>query len=167
MNQLKRYSIIGVIFVLITGTLSHFIYRWTDDNFIIGLFVPINESTWEHMKLLFFPMLLYSLLIAPKFRENTCIVSSLFSGILLGTFLIPVIFYTYTGIIGYNIFILDLLTFALCVLSAFYAAYRLVLSCAMQKYRNLLCGLIFAIFLCFLLFTYFPPSIGLFANPKS
>lgn len=167
MNHLKRYSIIGVIFVLITGTLSHFIYGWTENNFIIGLFVPINESTWEHMKLLFFPMLLYSFIIAPKFKGNKCIASSLYAGILLGTFLIPVVFYTYTGIIGYNIFILDLLTFALCVLSAFYVACRLALSCAMQKYKILLCGLIFVTFLCFLLFTYLPPSIGLFAIPKS
>lgn len=166
MNKLKCYTVIGAIFVLITGTLSHFLYEWTNYNYIIGLFTPVNESTWEHMKLIFFPMLLYSLFMILKLKNNyKCLVSSLSSGILLGTFLIPVIFYTYSGILGFNIFILDLLTFAVSVIAAFYAAYRLTLSCNMQRYTILLWGLIIVITICFLLFTYYPPNIGLFAIP--
>lgn len=166
MSQLKYYTVIGAIFVLITGTLSHFLYKWTNYNFVIGLFTPVNESTWEHMKLIFFPMLLYSLFMMIKLnKEHICTPSSLSSGILLGTLLIPVIFYTYTGILGYNIFILDLLTFAVSVLAAFYTVYRLALSCRMQRYTILLCGLIIVMTICFLLFTYYPPDIGLFAVP--
>lgn len=56
---LKTYTIIGVFFVLAAGSLAHFLYDWTGSNAIAGLFVPVNESVWEHMKLLFFPMLLY------------------------------------------------------------------------------------------------------------
>ena len=52
-------TIIGVIFVSAAGTLLHFVYSWTGNNSIIGLFAPVNESTWEHMKLLYFPMLLF------------------------------------------------------------------------------------------------------------
>lgn len=168
MNQLKRYTIIGVVFVLITGTLAHFIYEWTGNNFITGLFTPVNESTWEHMKLLFFPMLLYSFFIIPKLkRRYRCIASSMYCGILLGTSLIPVIFYTYSGILGYNFFILDLLTFVSSVAAGFYAAFKLTLSCKMRKYTVLLCCLITIITICFLLFTYLPPNIGLFAIPTS
>lgn len=166
MSQLKYYTVIGAIFVLITGTLSHFLYEWTNYNFVIGLFTPVNESTWEHMKLIFFPMLLYSLFIMMKLKkDHICTASSLSSGILLGTLLIPVIFYTYTGILGYNIFILDLLTFAVSVLAAFYTVYKLALSYSMQRYTILLCGLIIVMTICFLLFTYYPPNIGLFAVP--
>ena len=53
---LKTYTIIGVFFVLAAGSLAHFLYDWTGSNAIAGLFVPVNESVWEHMKLLFFPM---------------------------------------------------------------------------------------------------------------
>lgn len=63
MKHLKRYTIIGIIFVLITGTFAHFLYDWTENNHIVGFFTPINESIWEHMKLLFFPMLIYSVFI--------------------------------------------------------------------------------------------------------
>lgn len=167
-KQLKRYSVIGAIFVLIIGTISHFLYEWTENNFLAGFFVPVNESTWEHMKLLFFPMLLYSFFMMCKLKRNDrCIVSALSAGILAGTLLIPVIFYTYTGVLGYNIFVFDLLTFALSVITAFLVAYRLSLSCGMQKYCILLCSFIVILTICFWVFTYRQPSIGLFAVPHS
>ena len=124
MNQLKRYLIIGTIFVIILGTLSHFFYDWSNNNFVVGFFSPVNESTWEHMKLVFFPMLLFSLFANSKLKSiYPCITSSLLFGILIGTFLIPIFFYTYTGILGYNVFILDLITFILAVICAFCKKY--------------------------------------------
>ena len=61
MNRLKRCTLIGILFVSVTGTLSHFLYQFSGNCFLTGLFSPVGESTWEHMKLLFFPMLFYSL----------------------------------------------------------------------------------------------------------
>ena len=37
-------------------------YDWSGQMWFVGLFVPVNESTWEHMKLLFVPMLIYIML---------------------------------------------------------------------------------------------------------
>ena len=166
MTQLKRYTIIGAIFVTILGTLSHFFYDLSNQNFIVGFFSPINESTWEHMKLIFFPMLLFSLFVISKLKEsNPCITSAFLSGILIGTLLIPLIFYTYTGILGYNVFILDLLAFLLSVIGAFFVAYRLTLSCRMKEYTMLLWIAVGIVFLFFLLFTIAPPYIALFADP--
>ena len=71
MKQLKKYTIIGsTFFVLITGTLSHFIYEWSGNNFIVGFFFPVNESTWEHMKLVFFPMFLFSIFMFKRLNGN-------------------------------------------------------------------------------------------------
>lgn len=166
MNQFKHYTIAGILFVLITGTLSHFFYQWTGNNFIAGLFTPVNESTWEHMKLIFFPMLLYSPVMIRKFKEHyPCMISSISFGILSGTLFIPIIFYTYTGVLGYNIFILDLITFALSDIIAFYIVYKFSLSCKIQDYTLLLWSTVFIFIICFILFTYYPPNIGLFAEP--
>ena len=68
MKNLKSALIIGTIFVLITGILSHFVYDWSGQNFIVGFFSPVNESTWEHMKLSFFPMLLFSVYLAAMLK---------------------------------------------------------------------------------------------------
>ena len=58
--MLKKLTFIGIIFTIILGTISHNVYPWTGNNFIAGLFSPVNASIWEHMKIAFFPMLIYS-----------------------------------------------------------------------------------------------------------
>lgn len=168
MNRLKHYSIAGAIFVLIAGTLSHFVYEWSGQNFILGFFFPIDESTWEHMKLIFFPMLSYSLFMNRQLKDDhPCVTSSLLFGTLFGTFLIPVIFYTYSGILGKTNPAFDIATFVLSVLLAFLVVYRLTLSCRMKPYTLWLCLSVWIAAFCFLIFTYSPPNIGIFISPPS
>ena len=167
MNKLKHYTILGILFVIIAGTLSHFVYEWSGNNFILGFFFPVNESTWEHMKLCFFPMLLYSCFMNRKLKDDyPCVTSSLLFGVLLGTFLIPIIFYTYSGILGQNYIFFDIATFIISVLLAFIAVYRLSLSCVLDSFLFWLATLLFLTTICFLVFTYYPPCIGLVAVPS-
>ncbi|MBO5209473.1 MAG: hypothetical protein J6B68_09040 [Lachnospiraceae bacterium] len=167
MTKLKLYTIIGIIFVIITGSISHFVYEWSGNNFILGFFFPVNESTWEHMKLLFFPMLCYSLYMNSKLKDDyPCITSSLLFGILLGTFLVPVLFYTYSGILGKNFTVLDIATFVISVILAFWAVYKLTLSCKLTSYESLLKLLVLIVVACFLIFTYRPLAIGIFEVPS-
>ena len=63
MKSLKWFCIIGAVTTIILGIVSHFVYDWTGGNFFVGLFFPVNESTWEHMKLLYFPLLLFALVL--------------------------------------------------------------------------------------------------------
>ena len=143
MKQLKISFFKGTVFVLILGTLSHFLYKWTGASHIIGFFAPVSESVWEHMKLLFFPMLLYTFIIFWKYRNAyPCLLSSLCLGILLGTLLIPALFYFYTALLGHNTVI-----------------------CLPKPCRYLLYLSIGIFFLCFVLFTYHPPDAALFADP--
>ena len=160
MHLLKRYTLIGIAFVIIAGTVFHFVYDWSGNNPIVALFFPINESIWEHMKLGFFPMLFYSFYMHKKLRKSyPCITSGILSGILVNTFSIPIIFYTYTGILGTDIFVLDIATFVLSVLITFYLVYRLTLSCRMQKHTAALLLLVCIVGVCFIVFTYAPPNI--------
>ena len=109
------YFILGFFFVSITGTLAHFLYDFSDQNCIVGLFTPVNESTWEHMKLIFFPMLLYSLFTISKLHEQyPCVKNGLFIGMIIGTFLIPILFYAYTSVLCYKKLIIDKCICRLC-----------------------------------------------------
>ena len=139
MKKLKYFTVVGGAAVLALGAAAHFFYEWSNNNPIIGLFSPVNESVWEHMKLVFFPMLFYSI-IAFQCLKNTwpCITSALPSGILTGTLLIPVIFYIYTRILRKNYFLLDILTFIISVISGFYVTYKRTVSCKAKKYTCLL-----------------------------
>lgn len=166
MRQLKLFTIIGIVFVIILGFLSHFLYDWTGNNYIIGLFTPVNESIWEHMKLVFFPMLIYSLFMIFIFREKyPCITSSLFLGNVTGTLLIPVFYYAYTYILGKDFFIFDIAIFIVCVLIAFWLSYKYALSCKFQTYTFVLIALVCILLVCFVVFTYRPPAIKLFEDP--
>jgi hypothetical protein len=51
-------SIAAAVACTLLGTLLHFAYDFSGQNFVVGLFSAINESTWEHLKLLFMPFLL-------------------------------------------------------------------------------------------------------------
>lgn len=168
MKQLKHYSIIGFFFVIVAGSLAHFLYEWTGENKIAGLFTPVSESVWEHMKLLFFPMLLYSIPAVHMLKRNDpCAASAFCFGILAGTVLIPILFYAYTSLLGKSVLPLDIGIFAISTIVAFYAAYRLTLSCKLESITALLCILVAILALCFLLFTYHPPDLFLFAQPSS
>lgn len=165
-NNLKHYTIAGIIFVILLGALSHYFYQWSNKNVVVSLFSPIDESTWEHMKLLFFPMLIYALFMTAKIKSDyPCIVSALLAGSLAGTFLIPILFYSYTGILGFHIAFLDISTFLISVLAAFKIAYRLAQSCSFQKYEPLLTLLTIVVIILFFIFTFFKPDINLFTDP--
>lgn len=164
-NKLTRR---GIAFVLLLGTLSHFFYQWSGQNFFVGLFFPNSESTWEHMKLLFLPTLLWLLLYTPRLGDaSDCMLPGFLCGMLIGTAAIPVLFYSYTGILGRDFFLLDLLVFVGSVLIAFGIGARLAKGCRLTRQRRLLEVVVYLLLLCFVLFSCYPPRLGIFQIPPS
>ena len=82
------------------GTLLHFLYDWLGGAAWIAPFSGVNESTWEHMKLLFWPTFIFAIAQSFFFRDREDFWCVKLRGILLGLALIPIIFYTYNGVIG-------------------------------------------------------------------
>ena len=118
------------------------------------------------MKLAFFPMLAYSLFMDYKLKEEyPCVTSSLCIGVILSTVLIPIIFYTYTGILGYSISVLNIGYFIISIVVAFIVVYRLTESCKAQKFEWALKMSVLLLMLLFFVFTGFQPNIALFMDP--
>ena len=165
---LSKYSIAGIIVVSVMGTIAHFVYEWTGQNKLIGLFTAVNESTWEHMKLLFFPMLLYYVFVWLKVRKRAPeALPALLIAILIGTCLIPVLFYTYTGILGFMITAANLAIYYVSVITAFIIFYLIATHCRFEEV-NIILYFIITLFICmFFLFTYDPPELGIFIDPAS
>lgn len=165
-KKLRCYMIFGIIFTIAVGSLMHYAYEWSGNSFIIGLIAPVNESTWEHMKLVFFPMLVYSIFSICKLKEDyPCIISGLSIGLLLATFLIPVLYYTYTGILGFHVLWVDITIFIFCVVIGFIAAYRTTINCFFRNFQSFFLFLVILTTICFFLFTIKPPQLGLFQIP--
>lgn len=108
----KSSEITEFLIISIVGTLWHFIYEWSGDNALIGMIAPINESVWEHLKLLFFPTVIYSAseyYILSRRPENYITASAL--GLFSGMFSIAAFFYIYSGILGFTVSFLNILSF--------------------------------------------------------
>ncbi len=165
MKGLRFYIVVGIIFVSILGTLLHFAYSLSGNNIFIGFFTPVNESIWEHTKLIYFPMLIYSLYISKKLKPKyPCIFSAMISGLLLGVLLIVVLFYTYSGIIGFNFAVADISIFYISVIASFYFAYKQAISCKNNKFNIILYVLNVILICLYFVFTVFPPDIPLFVE---
>lgn len=164
-NNIAKFQIISAIFVAILGTLLHFTFNWSNQNLLVGAFSAVNESTWEHLKLLFFPMLITTIvgyfLIGKKTSNFICAKTF---GIITSILFTIIFFYTSTGVIGANIAILNIASFYIAVILGEYVAYRLMVSDVKCNIKLTIITLII-LFICFILFTYVTPQIGLFKDP--
>ena len=125
-RKCRKITWIGIVWTLVLGTLSHFFYEWSHENLLIGLFSPINETVWEHLKLLFFPALTY-MFIEQKAMGKA--MPGLFGKNLLGIFagllVMPLLFYGYTAFSGKSILLVDIGIFCVCVSLTFLLPYKL------------------------------------------
>ena len=66
----RTWEVLGLIFVLAAGNLLHFVYEWCGESPIAGALASVNESTWEHMKLLTTPWVLWSIVEFAALRRT-------------------------------------------------------------------------------------------------
>ena len=150
------------------GTLLHFVYDWSGGWGAAAAFSAVNESTWEHMKLLFFPMFLFSVVqVCCLGRNYPNFLAARGVSTVTGVALIPVLFYTYTGVLGRHLLWADIAVFYLSVLGAFALDFRLLrrgrFTSLWQQILGLLAlwGLAFLFVYC----TFHPPELGLWQDP--
>jgi len=168
--EIKKWAIAGIAFTLIIGSLFHFIYGWSGENPLIGIFGSTNESVWEHLKLLFWPMFFFSIIEYVTYgKKHPGFVPAKVFSILLGMALIIIIFYTYAGIIGEDYLIVDIATFIFAVITAYCYSYRTIASGKYGEKKYQIIGWILMIVLIvgFIIFTFSPPEINLFLDPVS
>ena len=168
MNKLKCYTIAGAVFVVIAGTVSHFVYEWSGNQPAVGLFFPVNESVWEHMKLAVWPTVLwwslYLIFCGQKNQiDKNLWMTSAMLALITSLLAIPMLLYFYTGAFGVGIFWIDIIIFAVSV-----AAGQLI---GLHYYRYgqgisiyISCGVIAIIVIMFAVFTFFPPELPIFED---
>lgn len=172
----KKYSyeIIGILFTAVLGTLLHFLYEWSDRLPLAALFSPINESVWEHLKLLFFPFVLYSLWeLFHASRNPAVFLPARTMGLAAGLVFIPLLFYSYTAVLGTNYLALDITVFLLSILLAFFlsrlterkAAYPSGNRALFRVLPYLSMAAVLLLFALFVLFTFRTPRLPLFRDP--
>ena len=165
-RSIGLWQLLGFGVTSLGGTLLHFLYDWLGKAAWIAPFSGVNESTWEHMKLLFWPMLIFAFVQRFFFREREDFWCVKLKGILLGLALIPVIFYTYNGVIGKSPDWLNIAIFFVCAaISYLYETRQFNNGTTACKNPKLAAGLLCVIAVLFVLFTFRTPEIGIFKAP--
>lgn len=165
--SLSFWQFAGFLLSSIAGVLLHFLYGWSNQNALVAPFSAVNESIWEHMKLLYFPMFIFALVerqfVGDEYENYWC---AKLAGILLGLTLIPVLYYSYTGIFGVQI---DWINIAIFFVAA--ATTYLFETWLLKKERwKCVSPLLALLALCligyvFVVWTYVPPETPLFQEP--
>lgn len=151
---MKKLSIIGVLVVSALGTLFHFMYEW------LPLYIfPMNESIFEHCKLILFPFLIYFLGAVFFYKEDKMqLFSSFFSAILISIAFMIVVYYTYSGILGYNVDAVNIILYYISVGIGFLLIYK---KKTFVSFSNSVVFLLI-LFLLISIFSFYPPNLSFF-----
>lgn len=166
-SKLFKFELAGFVFCCVLGTLSHFFFDWSGQNVIVGIFCPVNESVWEHLKLIYTPYLIWTIaeFFILKDKKANLFLSKLL-GVISGMLTILFIHYTYTGATGNESMTADIISFFAGVAAAFIISYTIIKN---TKYRGTASEIISLLMLIaiggvFILFTFLPPLIPLFED---
>ena len=168
-SSVLKWQVAGFVFTAVLGVLLHFLFDWTGGIVPVALFSAVNESIWEHLKLLLFPMLVFAVIesrwLSKDYPAFWCIK---LKGILLGLVLIPVLYYTVNGIFGQTADWVNIAIFFITVAISYLVETRLLLNDIAQcRFPGRAQLLLWVLVLLFIVFTFLPPRIPLFQDPMT
>jgi hypothetical protein len=165
-KKILYWEIGGIFFIIFLGSFMHFLFELTGYWAPIGAIAAVNESVWEHLKLGYWPLVFFTLIQYNFIKDEAknIALAKLLASIMIIGFII-VFFYSYTAILGEDLFLLDILSFVLAVILAQLVSYKILTMKRLKKSVSIvsLVGLVI-IGLLFILFTYFPPHLPLFQD---
>lgn len=162
--NLKKIKLIAVIGIFIISIFSHFAYELFP-NILFSFFFPINESIWEHMKILFTSTLLYGLIDYLLLKKNNIKYNNFSFQLYFTAFSsIPIYLVIYLPIyklIGENLFISITLMILVYILEQ-YISYHILKEKEFKILNIISVPIIIIIYLGFIYLTYNPPHTYVF-----
>ena len=166
---LKKIKIIDVFIIFALSFLAHFMYTWFP-NTLFSIFFPVNESIWEHMKIIATCLLICSLIDFILFKKNNIKYNNFLTNIFLTIFL-SIIFFLIIYLPIYYLFgenfLINILVLFLTICFSQIVSYYILNSYDydLLNYVSLI-GIIF-IYIVFGILTYYPPVSDLFYDKTS
>jgi hypothetical protein len=164
-NSVLLIEVIGTIFIILLGSALHFTYEWSSSNLLVGSFSAVNESVWEHLKLVFFPSLFWMFIAFFAIQKN---VNNFFLAKAVGASLmlitIPAIFYLYTAFMSESL-VIDIASFLIAILVGQFVGYRILKFKKLPIWTEVVAIAFFVIMaILFVIFTFYPPHISVFQD---
>jgi hypothetical protein len=165
-NPILKWELIGIVFIILAGGLLHFVFEWSGSWQPLAVIAAVNESTWEHLKLAFWPALIWFLIgifYIRKTSNNFYFAKAI--GILLMPISITVLFYAYTAFME-DMLAIDLTIFVVAVIIGQLVSYKLLRIKPLPGWLNgsgiVLLTLMTAVFSTL---TYYAPELKIFRDP--
>ena len=160
------WIVILSVITTVLGVLLHYTYEWSGENSFVGSFSAINESVWEHLKLLFYPLIIACLIQYIFLRQNN-LGAGIFIGAITGIFLIMALFYIYVGAFTHpNTYVgIDISIFVVSsIISVILATWIFTMDFGFEYNFLSTIGILLLLFM-FVAFTYITPEVPLFIPP--
>ena len=169
----SKLYIISCVISIILGIFLHFIYTLLHKPFIIGLFLPINESVWEHLKLVLIPMNMFGLFYSAIYKKNNYKLNNFWfytsMAIIISMVIITTTHYLCLLILKNVPPFFDIGLYIVSMIISFYYIYKNMKKeyiDANNKDKNSTGILIITtMYLIFIIFTIYPPRLELFKDP--
>lgn len=161
---MKKIKIVGVFISFILAIIFHFIYGWVP-NSVISVIAPVNESIWEHMKLIVTPSIIFSIFEYFIYKKkdiefNNFILSYAISSI-LGIIVYLLLYIPLNDIFGHKAYIAISLLFLILIIVQI-VSYYIMNKSNIKHSSDVGILLILIIYFAFGYLTYHPPKINLF-----
>jgi hypothetical protein len=165
-KQIRKWELIGIAVIACVGALMHFAFEWSGELRPVGVFAAVNESVWEHLKLTYWPTLLYAALSYRKLKGMTDnFTAAKAASIYVMPAAILALFYAYTAITGGENLVADIVIFVVAIALGQLVSYRIMVLPQLSRrlYILAIVGLV-ALGLLYALFTFYPPQAQLFRD---
>jgi hypothetical protein len=167
MNRyILKWELWGIVFIVIIGSAFHFVFELAGEWRPLAIIAAVNESVWEHLKLGFWPALIYALM---EYRHINKLSSNFMFAKAIGILLIPVaitaLFYGYTAFTS-HILAVDIAIFVVAVVLGQITSYRMLTAAPLPAWTKKL-GIVVLLLLliAFATLTYYPPQLPIFQDP--
>ncbi len=163
---LNTILLISFLLLLTFGTLLHFTHNWFKKGLLLHIFSAVNESTWEHMKLLLAPTCIVIILQYLLLRNSYS--NILYSGLILlvvQILTIPLLYEPLRLIVRKVPFLITIGIFILAIIFGVLVEYIILKNGYALISEPLSLLIVICLLLLFGLFSYYPPKIFLFKDP--
>jgi len=170
MKKVLRWEIIGIFLIIGFGTTLHFWFEWTDYWRPMALIAAVNESTWEHFKMAFWPSLIFALIEYPFLKKEVQnFALAKFAGLFTMPIITMILFYGYTALTGTHMLWVDVIVFILSVIGGQVVSLFILTRTEKElpgARKFALAGLAVMV-LAFSLLSYYPRENFIFAHPEN
>jgi hypothetical protein len=164
-----KWEAAGIPFTVLIGSALHYAFACSGYWLPLALVAAVNESVWEHLKLAFWPGLLWALLeyfVLKIDARNFWVAKGL--ALLVAPTVIVIIFYGYTSILGRNLLALDITTFVLAIAIGQLSSALLINSEMKFNWARSTGAILLAIQLAaYSSFTFYPQAFGIFVDSRN